>query len=152
MPFDGPPDNFTCNRAEAQYCQVGDLSGKHGKITPENGKYMTTYDDLYVSAIEGNPAFFGNRSIVVHASNGTRLNCANFMMMPNAGPGYGDNTMMPSGTEAPSGSASATSSPSGSATPSPSSLGGVSAATSLSASAGWISTLLAAAAGFAAML
>jgi hypothetical protein len=42
------------------------------------------YLDLYLSTDPNSPSFFGNRSIVVHAANGTRLNCANFtQMMPS---------------------------------------------------------------------
>lgn len=37
-----------------------------------------TYLDLYISTDPTSPTFFGNRSVVVHASNGTRLNCGNF--------------------------------------------------------------------------
>lgn len=63
------------------------MSGKHGKITAEkvtNNGYIVTYTDAYVSALEGNAAFFGNRSIVLHNGNGTRINCANFVKQQNA--------------------------------------------------------------------
>ena len=39
------------------------------------------YLDLYLSTDPNNVAFFGNRSVVVHAANGTRLNCGNFSQM-----------------------------------------------------------------------
>lgn len=82
IPFGGPPDTVKCNSTFPQYCQVGDLSGKHGKITAENVKnnaYAATYIDAYVSASDESPAFFGNRSVVLHNGNGTRINCGNFV-------------------------------------------------------------------------
>lgn len=66
-----------CAPGEPQTCQVGDLSGKHGNIT--GGSFETTYLDLYASLKPGIGAFFGNRSIVFHTSNATRLTCANFV-------------------------------------------------------------------------
>lgn len=60
-------------------CEVGDLSGKHGRISVAKGeRFMAKYRDPYVSTQEGLGSFFGNRSIVIHARNGTRLTCANF--------------------------------------------------------------------------
>jgi hypothetical protein len=83
-PFGGPEDTVKCDPSHPELCQVGDLSGKHGNITREsltNGnKFMITYNDPFVSAIQGSEAFFGSRSIVVHAANLTRLNCANFVL------------------------------------------------------------------------
>jgi hypothetical protein len=65
-----------CNASKPETCQVGDLSGKYGKITSD--PYLAEYFDLYTSLQPGNLAFFGNRSIVVHYANKTRLTCANF--------------------------------------------------------------------------
>jgi len=46
--------------------------------------------DQYLSTQYGTPAFFGNRSIVVHFANKTILTCANFTMPGGAGgSGYG---------------------------------------------------------------
>ncbi|KAI9680712.1 MAG: hypothetical protein M1817_004152 [Caeruleum heppii] len=67
-----------CAPGSPQTCQVGDLSGKHGNIT--GGSYASTYLDLYASVKPGIGAFFGNRSIVFHTSNATRLTCANFVL------------------------------------------------------------------------
>ncbi|PTB64616.1 Cu,Zn superoxide dismutase-like protein [Trichoderma citrinoviride] len=69
-----------CNASEPQTCQVGDLSGKYGKITSD--PFVAEYFDLYTSLQPGSPAFFGNRSIVVHYANKTRLTCANFAKLP----------------------------------------------------------------------
>jgi len=35
---------------------------------------------MYASLVPGIGAFFGNRSIVIHYANSTRLACANFTM------------------------------------------------------------------------
>ncbi|KAK4171829.1 superoxide dismutase [Triangularia setosa] len=72
-------ENTSCNPFGPQTCQVGDLSGKFGEIRPEtDGTWETTYTDLYSSTLEGIGAFFGNRSIVFHYPNKTRISCANF--------------------------------------------------------------------------
>lgn len=39
-----------------------------------------SYLELYASTQSGLGAFFGNRSIVIHTSNATRLTCANFTL------------------------------------------------------------------------
>lgn len=67
-----------CNPAAPATCEVGDLTGKHGKVT--SNPYFKTYSDDYASTLEGIGAFFGNRSIVIHAANSTRLTCANFFL------------------------------------------------------------------------
>ncbi|KAI5290185.1 hypothetical protein KEM52_000542 [Ascosphaera acerosa] len=73
----GVPDDFKCDPQFAQRCQVGDLSGKHGKLP--KGDYITMYRDDYLSINTMDPAFFGNLSIVVHSNDNTRLNCGNFV-------------------------------------------------------------------------
>ncbi|QPH03907.1 hypothetical protein C2857_000340 [Epichloe festucae Fl1] len=65
-----------CDVSKPQTCQVGDLSGKHGKIMQD--PFRVQYVDPYASLAEGTPGFFGNRSIVVHFGNKTRITCANF--------------------------------------------------------------------------
>ncbi|RFU78112.1 cu,zn superoxide dismutase [Trichoderma arundinaceum] len=72
-----------CDASKPETCQVGDLSGKYGKITSD--PYLAEYFDLYTSLQPGDPAFFGNRSIVVHYANKTRLTCANFAKLPVPG-------------------------------------------------------------------
>ncbi|KAG8533390.1 uncharacterized protein KY384_002173 [Bacidia gigantensis] len=91
-----------CDPAHPATCQVGDLAGKHGNITSPG--LQTSYSDLYVATKQGLGSFVGNRSIVVHTSNTTRLTCANFVLSSGASP---------SGTGA---SASATGAGSGSPT------------------------------------
>lgn len=55
--------------------EVGDLSGKHGRITGQS--FTTSYIEQYISLNESDPAFIGNLSVVVHFSNSSRLACSN---------------------------------------------------------------------------
>uniref|UniRef100_A0A1Y1MVG6 Uncharacterized protein n=1 Tax=Photinus pyralis TaxID=7054 RepID=A0A1Y1MVG6_PHOPY len=71
----GRGENPPCDSRAMQSCQVGDLSGKHGE--PKRDMKFWYYDD-YTSLAERTPAFLGNRSIVVHFANKTRITCANF--------------------------------------------------------------------------
>ncbi|PHH59469.1 hypothetical protein CDD81_3175 [Ophiocordyceps australis] len=80
----------TCDSSAPSTCQVGDLAGKHGKVT--SGPFNVQYLDPYVSLREGDPAFMGNRSFVFHFANKTRITCANFYRVngesQNGGPSY----------------------------------------------------------------
>ena len=61
---------------------MGDVSGKHGPIfVAPDEPFETEYTDLFISTDETSPAFFGNKSLVVHAPDGSRLNCGNFMQV-----------------------------------------------------------------------
>lgn len=40
--------------------------------------FTATFTDKYASTLEGIGAFFGNRSLVFHYANKTRISCANF--------------------------------------------------------------------------
>ncbi|MCJ1338255.1 hypothetical protein MMC09_003541 [Bachmanniomyces sp. S44760] len=68
-----------CDSTQPETCQVGDLAGKHGNITVS--PFQSAYLDLYLSTSPSSNAFFGNRSVVVHSSNATRLTCANFTLV-----------------------------------------------------------------------
>ncbi|KAB8070446.1 superoxide dismutase [Aspergillus leporis] len=74
---DQPP----CNATAPQTCQVGDISGKHGPVWTPNGNYGIQYTDFFLSNVEDTVAFFGNRSIVVHTPDNTRINCGNFNLV-----------------------------------------------------------------------
>ncbi|KAK0618318.1 superoxide dismutase, partial [Bombardia bombarda] len=67
-----------CDAAHPETCQVGDLSGKHGAIPANVSTWEASYVDLYASTVEGIGAFFGNRSLVIHFPNKTRITCASF--------------------------------------------------------------------------
>jgi len=68
-----------CEVAAIQTCQAGDLAGKHGNITGTT--FTIAYNEPYLSTDPSSPYFFGDKSIVIHTSNTTRLTCANFMMV-----------------------------------------------------------------------
>ncbi|KAL0261100.1 hypothetical protein SLS55_004796 [Diplodia seriata] len=70
-----------CDSAEPQTCQVGDLAGKYGKLQAPGASQSFTDD--YAALVPGIGAFFGNRSIVVHFPNKTRITCANFVGAAN---------------------------------------------------------------------
>ncbi|KAL9585196.1 MAG: hypothetical protein Q9212_001661 [Teloschistes hypoglaucus] len=79
-----------CDPTQPQTCQTGDLAGKHGNIT--TNPFQTTFLDLYLSTVKGPASFFGNRSIVIHSSNTTRLTCANFTLTSGNSSGGGNGT------------------------------------------------------------
>ena len=74
---------YPCNVAAPATCQVGDLSGKHGNITATS--FVAQYADLFLSTDPSSPAFFGDKSVVIHTSNATRITCANFQMVSSSG-------------------------------------------------------------------
>ncbi|RDA89235.1 hypothetical protein CP532_0589 [Ophiocordyceps camponoti-leonardi (nom. inval.)] len=68
-----------CDSSRPETCQVGDLSGKHGKAnTTSSGSFSADYVDRFLSTSPESNAFFGNRSFVFHFANKTRITCANF--------------------------------------------------------------------------
>ncbi|KAI0390928.1 superoxide dismutase [Xylariaceae sp. FL0594] len=67
-----------CNSTTPAKCQVGDLSGKYGKITSD--PFTAQFHDDFTSMQEGPGSYFLNRSIVVHFANKTRITCANFVV------------------------------------------------------------------------
>ncbi|KAK0622380.1 superoxide dismutase [Immersiella caudata] len=87
----------TCDMTVPETCEVGDLSGKHGKV--EGMEVMKSFVDQYAALVPGIGAFFGNRSIVIHFANSTRLACANFTTgMADMGMSM---SMMPTSTSMP---------------------------------------------------
>ncbi|KAI1503654.1 superoxide dismutase [Biscogniauxia marginata] len=93
-----------CDSASPETCQVGDLSGKYGKITSD--PFTATFHDDYSSLSEGLGSYFANRSFVIHFANKTRISCANFAVL-------GSNNTYP---VTPTGGASPSSTPSSSPT------------------------------------
>lgn len=63
-------------------------------IEPTNPVFVKSYTDLYASLVIDTGAYFGNRSVVIHYANKTRITCANFTTIatgyetpvPNPGP------------------------------------------------------------------
>lgn len=74
-----------CDPDTPEACEVGDLSSKHGKA--DSDPFEATFNDPYASLVEGTGAFFGNRSLVVHFANKTRITCANFQEVTDGGEG-----------------------------------------------------------------
>lgn len=70
-------DQPACDSSKPASCQVGDLSGKYGKITSD--PFTAEFTDPFTSLEPGNPAFFGDASFVIHYANTTRLTCADFV-------------------------------------------------------------------------
>lgn len=70
-----------CDKSKPETCEVGDLAGKHSKIS--GATFTDSYTDHYISTKEGIGAFIGNRSIVIHRSDEkkTRLACANIELV-----------------------------------------------------------------------
>ncbi|KAK6337395.1 hypothetical protein TWF730_002796 [Orbilia blumenaviensis] len=81
-----------CDAEAPETCQVGDLSGKHGKASLDaagDGSWCTSYVDKYLSLDSSDVAFIGNdRSIVVHNINKTRIGCANIVLAATGGSAY----------------------------------------------------------------
>jgi len=91
-----------CDSSAPATCQVGDLSGKHGKIPADQDTFEASYVDAYASTLEGIGAFFGNRSIVFHYPNKTRITCASFEKVEGGGSGStASATLVPSTTATP---------------------------------------------------
>ncbi len=98
-----------CDASAPETCQVGDLSGKYGKITTD--PFEASFTDPYTSLTEGVGSYFGNRSLVFHFSNKTRISCANFTPLKT---GNGNSTsptgIYPTGTGSPTAAPTPTSS------------------------------------------
>lgn len=62
--------------------EVGDLSGKHGPITDQS--FQASYIEQYLSLNKDDLAYVGNRSVVIHFANDTRLVCANITSISNS--------------------------------------------------------------------
>ncbi|KFY24069.1 hypothetical protein V493_05462 [Pseudogymnoascus sp. VKM F-4281 (FW-2241)] len=73
-----------CDTKNLASCEVGDLSGKIGEPFPA-GDVSASLADAFTSLTPGNAAFIGNRSIVVHADDTTRIACANFVLVNSDG-------------------------------------------------------------------
>ncbi|KAL1954253.1 hypothetical protein VTO42DRAFT_1486 [Malbranchea cinnamomea] len=104
-----------CDPSAPQTCQVGDLSGKYGDIPNGADEFIESYLDLYASVKPGIGAFFGNRSIVVHLHDKTRIACANFELQG----GEDGRPQLPSVPDIPTGTGALrpTSTPTGSPPP-----------------------------------
>ncbi|PFH59157.1 hypothetical protein XA68_12741 [Ophiocordyceps unilateralis] len=81
----GRGEDTPCDSSRPQTCQVGDLSGKHGKPNSTSSNSFTAdYVDKFLSTSPESNAFFGNRSFVFHFANKTRITCANFQKIDSS--------------------------------------------------------------------
>lgn len=66
-----------CDATKPETCEVGDLSGKHGKIAENATSYSTDYVDAFLSLKSPSGAYIGNRSVVIHNAATNRIACVN---------------------------------------------------------------------------
>lgn len=73
-------------------CELGDLSGKHGKI--DSTEADLSYVDPYLSLNSDNAYYFadGKRSITIHFANTSRIACANIELTSKGSNGSSNNT------------------------------------------------------------
>jgi hypothetical protein len=83
---------YMCEVAKPETCQAGDLAGKHGGKIAAVGSFSTSFVEPYLSTQVGSPYFFGGLSFVLHATNTTRLTCANFVQVGGNGTSGGNAT------------------------------------------------------------
>jgi len=69
-------DGLICSPQFSQYCQEGDLSGRHGKLSASEPTSNVSYVDDYVR-FWPQPFSILGRSVVVHLPNSTRIACGN---------------------------------------------------------------------------
>ncbi|KAI6781052.1 Cell surface superoxide dismutase [Cu-Zn]-like protein [Emericellopsis cladophorae] len=102
-----------CDASKPETCEVGDLSGKHGAI--KSAPFSSEYHDLYASTKEGDEAYFGDLSFVLHYANSTRLACANFKREASSTPyptgGHPNSTVIPTYSQTRSPTAAPTGEP-----------------------------------------
>ncbi|CAI5756814.1 unnamed protein product [Candida verbasci] len=67
------PENCTSEKSDA-YCQIGDLSGKHGAIN--STCFELKYTDPYLSLNPKSKSYIGNKAVVFHFANLTKIACA----------------------------------------------------------------------------
>ncbi|KAG5919360.1 hypothetical protein E4U42_006539 [Claviceps africana] len=84
-----------CDAGNLPSCQAGDLSGKYGRINSD--PFTAEYVDKFLSLKEDDPAFFGNRSFVIHLANTTRVACADFVRGGSNSTSKGDKSACVSG-------------------------------------------------------
>ncbi|KAJ2970432.1 hypothetical protein NUW58_g9699 [Xylaria curta] len=83
-----------CDSTKPATCQVGDLSGKYGKISSD--PFTAKFHDDFTALSEGPGAYFLNRSVVVHFANKTRITCANFTISERSSTPTPTYTVVPS--------------------------------------------------------
>ena len=73
-----------CDPKDPANCQAGDLSGKFGAISNEikpTQEFREVYQDVSLNWSRQSTHFFGNRSVVIHAADKTRIACSNILFL-----------------------------------------------------------------------
>ncbi|KAF2031146.1 hypothetical protein EK21DRAFT_63756 [Setomelanomma holmii] len=83
---------YMCDTSRPETCQAGDLAGKHGGKIATPSAFSTSFVESYLSTQPGSAYFFGGLSFVLHATNTTRLTCANFVQVGGNGTSGGNAT------------------------------------------------------------
>ncbi|RDA94442.1 hypothetical protein CP533_2275 [Ophiocordyceps camponoti-saundersi (nom. inval.)] len=127
-------ENTPCDSSRPETCQVGDLSGKHGKPnSTSSGTFSAKYVDRFLSTSPESNAFFGNRSFVFHFANKTRITCANFKQAGSGESSYSSSSSSSSASSNAGAAGSSGTSSSNSPTGTGNSLGSTSGSSSSSA-------------------
>lgn len=73
------------SQGDNSLCELGDLSGKYGKIY--NTDFQTSYVEKYLSLNPNNSYYFADekRSITIHFANTSRIACANIELTNTGG-------------------------------------------------------------------
>lgn len=80
----GRGETSKCDAKDPNSCQAGDLSGKFGQISGEiktSQEFREVYQDVSLNWNRASSHFFGNRSVVIHAADKTRLACSNILFL-----------------------------------------------------------------------
>jgi Cu/Zn superoxide dismutase len=88
-------DSITCDPLLPQYCQEGDLAGRHGKLPGNITDIQLDYTDKFIR-FWPQPFSILGRSVVIHAPNSTRLACGNITSIVD---GTADTNGKPTGKE-----------------------------------------------------
>ena len=75
---------YACNDSAPSTCEIGDLAGKHGTLLPPAAGAAATASYTDAQLMLHGPLSVIGRSVVVHAPNGTRLQCATIVENSNA--------------------------------------------------------------------
>ena len=69
--------NYTneCNPSSPELCELGDLSGRFGRLTPDRSVYQYSFSTREFNLFDENT--FVGRSVVLHRTDGFRWACAN---------------------------------------------------------------------------
>ncbi|MBW0461845.1 hypothetical protein O181_001560 [Austropuccinia psidii MF-1] len=69
-------EGLVCDPAFSQYCQLGDLGGRNGKLSGAQQTATATYTDNFLRFWPQAFSLLG-RSVVIHLPNSTRIACGN---------------------------------------------------------------------------